>query len=393
MSVCFLAVLAAALMGDPEMITIDLKKTGALKKIPIQETLRLGPENGDDFLWGGAFVAVEADQAGRIYVLDEQENRIMVYAEDGRFLKQIGRQGKGPGEFEYLRAIGIGSDDRIYAFQNLQGTASYQIFDSEHQFLKQIDLTGKPYLYTSAQFSPDGKLMGSRIIDFNLSPGTMNVIDAVIDEKGEPVHEILKFQRDKFERTQVESSLYWTNYLAATFAETLRGKAAYSAFDHQGGFWTAVVDKYLLKHYNKQKNQDLEIQVLYRPEPYPAEELEAFVAPVRENIRAQLPQQLRHIISDQVVGAALEKAGIPPIKLPIAGISTDDKDHLIVKRPGDAVAGGAAADIYSGDGKYLGSIEIPNFGLAGGVFKNGNIYCMERNQDDENILVRYQIDL
>lgn len=38
------------------------------------------------------------DSDGNIYILDSGEKRIMVYAPDGTFLMQIGREGRGPGE-------------------------------------------------------------------------------------------------------------------------------------------------------------------------------------------------------------------------------------------------------------------------------------------------------
>ncbi len=40
---------------------------------------------------------------GRYYVLDRSTSRLVVYDEQGRFLHTIGRQGQGPGEFEYPR--------------------------------------------------------------------------------------------------------------------------------------------------------------------------------------------------------------------------------------------------------------------------------------------------
>jgi len=64
---------------------------------------RLTATIGDDapstpFLLGEVS-GLAVDDAGRVYVSDFQDPRIVVFAPDGRHLATIGRKGKGPGEF------------------------------------------------------------------------------------------------------------------------------------------------------------------------------------------------------------------------------------------------------------------------------------------------------
>ena len=45
------------------------------------------------------------DETGRVYIADFSQNVIHAYAPDGSYLRQIGREGDGPGEFRRINAI------------------------------------------------------------------------------------------------------------------------------------------------------------------------------------------------------------------------------------------------------------------------------------------------
>ena len=61
----------------------------------------------DHYMFGSlAAPAVGLDQ--RIYLLDEQVPAVRMFAEDGSFLRNVGRIGEGPGEYEEPDADRIG---------------------------------------------------------------------------------------------------------------------------------------------------------------------------------------------------------------------------------------------------------------------------------------------
>ena len=64
-----------------------------------EELWRVGGEDfGDDEVLG--FITdVQIDEEGTCYLLDSTLNLINVYSADGKFLRRIGREGEGPGEF------------------------------------------------------------------------------------------------------------------------------------------------------------------------------------------------------------------------------------------------------------------------------------------------------
>ncbi len=64
--------------------------------IEMEEAWRIGGEDDEEIF--GVITDIIADDEG-IYLLDAQRNEIKVYSADGEYLRTIGREGEGPGEF------------------------------------------------------------------------------------------------------------------------------------------------------------------------------------------------------------------------------------------------------------------------------------------------------
>ncbi len=65
--------------------------------IVLEEQWRLGTEDDDEIF--GVITDVISDDDGNLYMLDSQLNEVKVYDADGEYLRTIGREGEGPGEF------------------------------------------------------------------------------------------------------------------------------------------------------------------------------------------------------------------------------------------------------------------------------------------------------
>ena len=78
---------------------------------------------------------VVIDRAGNYYVAEYGENdRIQVFAPDGKWLRQWGGHGYGPGEFLRPRALAIDSDDHLYVADSCNHRI--QVFDTEGKLLR-----------------------------------------------------------------------------------------------------------------------------------------------------------------------------------------------------------------------------------------------------------------
>ena len=87
------------------------------------------------------------DRQNRVYVYESGEGVIKVFGEDGRFLRNVGRKGQGPGEFAQAYFLGFSPDGRLLVtdFQNRRTS----IFGPEGDFLDSYQWTENvsiPYL-------------------------------------------------------------------------------------------------------------------------------------------------------------------------------------------------------------------------------------------------------
>jgi hypothetical protein len=98
---------------------------------PLLEEVRYGGEEGSP----GELVdpqSFAADDAGRLYVVDSKPSVVKVFAPDGSFLRTMGREGSGPGEFRvgFIATRG----DRIALHDPQQGRTT--AFDTSGTFIK-----------------------------------------------------------------------------------------------------------------------------------------------------------------------------------------------------------------------------------------------------------------
>ncbi len=64
------------------------------------EQWRLGGETDDEDEFFGLISRIITDKKGNVYLLDTQLSEVKIFSPTGEFLRSIGRQGEGPGEFQ-----------------------------------------------------------------------------------------------------------------------------------------------------------------------------------------------------------------------------------------------------------------------------------------------------
>lgn len=138
------APLGGACGGGTDSLTIRtdsagveiVRYTGPDRVPPLRfiEELRLG---GSETRAEESFFEVHAstvgtDASGNLYVLDRPESRVLVFDRQGRFLRQMGRAGGGPGEIGMATVLTVSPD----------GTAG--VFDISKRGLVRFDSSGYP---------------------------------------------------------------------------------------------------------------------------------------------------------------------------------------------------------------------------------------------------------
>ncbi|MCP4545140.1 MAG: hypothetical protein GY835_01590 [bacterium] len=69
------------------------------KTLELKEVWRLGGDSDDPNEFFGLINSIRSDEEGNLYLLDAQLLEIKIFSPEGDFLRVIGREGEGPGEF------------------------------------------------------------------------------------------------------------------------------------------------------------------------------------------------------------------------------------------------------------------------------------------------------
>ena len=73
---------------------------GTPSKLILEEDLSIGTKEEETKYTFASITAIRADEEGNIYILDGKEATVNVFDKSGKRLRNIGRRGQGPGEFE-----------------------------------------------------------------------------------------------------------------------------------------------------------------------------------------------------------------------------------------------------------------------------------------------------
>ena len=111
--------------------------------VEFTEAYRIGDEEAGDSIFFGNVVSMAVDSEGRLYLTDFiGSKKIQMFSPDGVPIREIGREGGGPGEFEFTPSVHIGPGDTLYAWE----TNEYRLttFSPEDQSLVSSNIIGNP---------------------------------------------------------------------------------------------------------------------------------------------------------------------------------------------------------------------------------------------------------
>jgi 6-bladed beta-propeller len=142
----------------------------------LEEDLLLGgnPEKEVSYFPKGAILAV--DGTGNLFVVDIRNRRVQMFDASGAFVRTIGRQGQGPGEYQFPTGVFFGADGSIWV--DGVGVRQMVVFSKDGLFIKKI-LIAKPL--SVRMLGPGGSFIGT----------TQPLV-----AQGEPKHELIKVDPD-----------------------------------------------------------------------------------------------------------------------------------------------------------------------------------------------------
>ena len=184
-------------------VTVVRNPKEPLYKTPVlelKEDLSLGgPEAQGDYAFGQIRTFI-VDDAGSIYVLDQQSSHVKVFDASGKYVRTIGRQGQGPGELEnpmtlsFNRTAGelaVHQSSRRMSYFKTDGTFLRHLSFKEMWALRgRVDSKGNIYItegfvdpkdprYETKKLAPDASVIALLAKSPAPTPGKLNPFLAI----------------------------------------------------------------------------------------------------------------------------------------------------------------------------------------------------------------------
>lgn len=337
------------------------------------EHFRLGDESrGDTILFGSIGELVGVDGSGRIFIGEQQDPIIYVLNSDGDLLKKIGREGSGPGDFQRLSSIHIGSADTLYIYDSSLGYLS--VYDPERLELaysiavSHDDSLGKPYflvgtldtgyLFTYGRSIMVGEPSAERRLHVMRVTWTREIIHP-------PVHSILAED--------------WLNYSYDSWVGVIRmpfpvGRETVVRVGPKGNLYSGWTESIDIKVVSPDGIQHNTVTHSLAPVPLTRQDIKLF---------AEERSEVSHRIHDVILAADL-----PATKSAFETFVVDDLERLWIKTTSLSVVDTARWLILDQQSQLKGEIRLPKHTNLR-VIRHGRAYAID--DGEENLLVVYQI--
>ncbi len=134
----FVVLAGTSAVGAQEIV--DLPGTDRALNADFEEVFRVGSIEGDVWETFGEIAGLAFDAEGNLFVLDRQASQVTVVDRDGNFVRTIGSEGEGPGEFRMPMQFTVMRDGQLVVAD--VGHRSYQIFSPEGDFERMVGMGG-----------------------------------------------------------------------------------------------------------------------------------------------------------------------------------------------------------------------------------------------------------
>ena len=324
----------------------------------VEEELRIGSSVGDGPDVFSVVFALDSDDAGNIYAFDTMSRELRVFGHDGTHLRSYGRQGGGPGEFEAVIGLRVreAGETWIVDMQN----ARYTVLRADS---------------VAVHPRPAGMYRPPWIGGFT-ADGVFHDVAAIRD--GEV---LIRVAPDG----TVQDSV-WLPF--PDLPQPRRGSITFDlpfgpqhlrAFDPTGAVWTATSHEYRLHRVTLAGDTILTVTHPQTPRPLAPEARDSVTRYAR-----MLENEVRLTVSSDMI----------PREAPVLQwLAVDDRGYLWVGLAG-AEDEPTQADIYDGDGRYLGRLVLPFTSMQAlpPRFRNGRLYTMTEDALGSPVIMRARID-
>lgn len=153
----FVAVMAGASSLQAQQTVTLPARDRMLDDAPV-EVYAVGRAEGRDWEMLSGVRGMAFDASDNLYVLDGQNHRVLVFDASGAFVRQFGRRGGGPGEFQAPLHIAVGRDGNVVVSD--LGNRAFVVYTPAGQHVRNVPYPNEIGLPTSGVHAdPRGGLL------------------------------------------------------------------------------------------------------------------------------------------------------------------------------------------------------------------------------------------
>ena len=154
-----------------------------------------GAMDGEDWEVFGSIADLVFNEAGDLFILDEQAAHVVVLDRDGVYLRTISRQGEGPGELTDPASIALLADGRLAVFDAAR--SGIQFFTPAGEFAESAPFDPTQGAPTGAgAWLSDGSIITDREFVVSGTEANMSVSSSVGGSGDAPGRPIARYQPD-----------------------------------------------------------------------------------------------------------------------------------------------------------------------------------------------------
>ena len=143
-----------------------------------EEIFTVGSFAGDDWDTFGTVRSVDFDAQANLHIFDSQADHVVVVGPDGSLVRTVGGPGEGPGEFDGVTNVIVGSDGSY----TVMALSHIDLLQPDGEFVRRITMEPATTGMVLANMAlPDGRLVANAIIRFGDE-------DEPSEEVGRPIH-------------------------------------------------------------------------------------------------------------------------------------------------------------------------------------------------------------
>lgn len=131
------AVVLAVAMPAAAQQTVELPKRDRALTGKSETVFSVGVDEGPEWEMFASVTGVAFDADDNLYVLDGGNARVLVFGPDGRFVRQIGKKGGGPGELQSPMSLTVTAGGEVVVTD--LGRRAFSIFDREGNFRHNVE--------------------------------------------------------------------------------------------------------------------------------------------------------------------------------------------------------------------------------------------------------------